>query len=97
LPYFRIQAKTLRGSIEMDYPNDREVLETFECDQPVSFNYAYKTITRANRALAASLKLSLRIDSEGLLSLQFMLPPSRPNGETHAFIEFKCMAREENL
>ena len=24
----------------MDYPNDREVLETFECDQPVSFKYA---------------------------------------------------------
>ena len=52
-------------------------------------SYAYKTITRANRALAASLKLSLRIDSEGLLSLQFMIPPSRPNGEAHAFIEFK--------
>ena len=52
-------------------------------------SYAYKTITRANRALAASLKLSLRIDSEGLLSLQFMLPPSRPNDEVHAFIEFK--------
>jgi hypothetical protein len=23
----------------MDYPNDREVLETFECDRPVSFKY----------------------------------------------------------
>ena len=52
-------------------------------------SYAYKTITRANRALAASLKLSLRIDGDGLLSLQFMLPPSRPNDEAHAFIEFK--------
>lgn len=52
-PIFRIEAKSMRGSVEvsisatvkslisssiqMDYPNDREVLEYFECGQSIQF------------------------------------------------------------
>lgn len=42
------------------------------------------------RALQSSVKTSLRIDDEGLLSLQFMMSTLRRGGEngTAAFIEF---------
>lgn len=52
--------------------------------------YRYSHISRALRALQSSLKTSLRIDEEGLLSMQFMMPaPRRPGGRrSEAFIEF---------
>lgn len=86
-PSLRIHAVGSFGSTEMDYPNDREVLEVFECVERVSFNYRFSHIARALRALQSSLKVSLRIDSDGLLSLQFMMPASQG-----ALIEFKCLA-----
>ena len=68
----------------MDYPNDRDVLETFECAERVQFAYRVRHITCALRALQSSLKTSLRIDDEGLLSLQFMM-----TGGPGAFVEFR--------
>lgn len=107
-PRLRLRAVGQYGSTEMDYPNDREVLETCECAQPVSFTYArfprrsrsvadvefgrykFSHIARAMRALQLSLKTSLRIDNEGLLDLQFLMPtPRRPAAQrTQAFVEF---------
>ncbi|KAG9098772.1 ssDNA endodeoxyribonuclease [Ceratobasidium sp. 370] len=84
-PALRIHAVGSFGSTEMDYPNDREVLELFECAERVSFSYRFSHIARALRALQASLKTSLRIDSDGLLSLQFMMPASQG-----ALIEFRA-------
>lgn len=86
-PALRIHAIGSFGSTDMDYPNDREVLELFECAERVSFNYRFSHITRALRALQNSLKTSLRIDSDGLLSLQFMMPATQG-----ALVEFKCLA-----
>ncbi|KAG9127107.1 ssDNA endodeoxyribonuclease [Ceratobasidium sp. 392] len=86
-PALRIHAVGSFGSTEMDYPNDREVLELFECVERVSFNYRFSHIARALRALQGSLKTSLRIDGDGLLSLQFMMPASQG-----ALIEFRCLA-----
>lgn len=52
--------------------------------------YTYAYIARAMRALQSSLKTSMRIDDEGLLSMQFLMPgPRRPGRErSQAFIEF---------
>ncbi|TFY79898.1 hypothetical protein EWM64_g4118 [Hericium alpestre] len=97
-PMLRIQAVGSFGSTEMDYPNDREVLETFECTRTVSFSYRYSNITRAIRALQHSTKTSLRIDEEGLLSLQFLMPSPKPRGGTSdAFIEFRCLPLDEDI
>ncbi|KAJ7090378.1 Rad1/Rec1/Rad17 [Mycena belliarum] len=96
-PMLRIQAAGTFGSTEMDYPNDRDVLETFECTRPVSFSYRFGHISRALRALQSSSKTSLRIDDEGLLSLQFLMPLPGPKAEgtSEAFIEFRCLALDE--
>jgi len=92
-PLLRIQAGGTFGSAEMDYPNDREVLETFECESTVSFSYRFAHISRTLKALQASAKTSLRIDEEGLLSLQFLTPSHSPRGGgiVNSIVEFKCL------
>ncbi|KAF8191492.1 Rad1/Rec1/Rad17 [Mycena galopus ATCC 62051] len=98
-PMLRIQAAGTLGSTEMDYPNDRDVLETFECTRPVSFSYRFGHISRTLRALQSSTKTSLRIDDEGLLSLQFLMPSpkAKTEGASDAFIEFRCLALDDEL
>ncbi|KAJ7349030.1 Rad1/Rec1/Rad17 [Mycena albidolilacea] len=98
-PMLRIQAAGTFGSTEMDYPNDRDVLESFECTRPVSFSYRFGHISRTLRALQSSTKTSLRIDDEGLLSLQFLMPSPKAKTEaaTDAFIEFRCLALDDEL
>ncbi|KAF9048296.1 Rad1-domain-containing protein [Hymenopellis radicata] len=100
-PMLRIQATGTFGSTEMDYPNDRDVLESFECSRIVSFSYRFSHISRALRALQSSTKTSLRIDDEGLLSLQFLMPapsskPGKKADATDAFIEFRCLALDDD-
>ncbi|KAH6918975.1 Rad1/Rec1/Rad17 [Coprinopsis sp. MPI-PUGE-AT-0042] len=96
-PLFRIQANGTFGSTEMDYPDDKEVLETFECSQRVQFTYRLPHILKTLRALSSSTKTSLRIDEDGLLSLQFLMPSPKPRGEaTDAFIEFRCLALDDS-
>jgi cell cycle checkpoint protein len=91
----------------MDYPNDREVLEFFECGQsmkfqcvrvvpfnesspqiPLHFSYTFDVLHHAVRALAVSVKVSIRIDSEGVMSLQFLMP-SGPSSERKTWMEFR--------
>ncbi|KAJ7184396.1 Rad1/Rec1/Rad17 [Mycena filopes] len=98
-PMLRIQAAGTFGSTEMDYPDDRDVLETFECTRPVTFSYRFGHISRTLRALQSSTKTSLRIDDEGLLSLQFLMPSPRPKAEgaSDAFIEFRCLPLDDEL
>jgi len=97
-PMLRIQAAGTFGSTEMDYPNDRDVLETFECTQTISFSYRFGHISRTLRALQSSTKTSLRINEDGLLSLQFLMPSPNPRGaSSNAFIEFRCLALDEDL
>ncbi|TFK27431.1 Rad1-domain-containing protein, partial [Coprinopsis marcescibilis] len=89
-PLFRIHADGTFGSTEMDYPNDREVLETFECAETVQFTYRFGHILKTLRSLSSSTKTSLRIDEDGLLSLQFLMPSPKPREQpTDAFIEFR--------
>ncbi|KAG8970822.1 ssDNA endodeoxyribonuclease [Tulasnella sp. 419] len=96
---FRLLGTGSFGSTEIDFPNDRDVLETFECEEQVSFSYRFSHIHRASRAMQGSVKTSLRINDEGVLDLQFMMPTAklRSNDGDNPFIEFKCMALEEDL
>ncbi|GJJ11958.1 hypothetical protein Clacol_006196 [Clathrus columnatus] len=82
----RITAEGTFGSTQMDYPYDRDVLETFECAQFVKFTYRVAHIASALKAMQTSLKTSLRIDPDGLLSLQFMMATG-----LGIFIEFRCL------
>ncbi|KAH9174188.1 Rad1-domain-containing protein [Lactarius sanguifluus] len=95
-PIFRIHAEGAFGSTEMDYPNDREVLETVHCAEPVSFSYRIAHIARAQRALQSSSKTSLRIGNDGTMNMQFLVPsPLVRGGTNEAFISFRFLPLDE--
>ena len=56
-------------------------------------SYRFVHISRTLRALQSSTKTSLRIDEDGLLSIQFLMPNPRlkhnHGGTRDAFIEFR--------
>lgn len=56
-----------------------------------SCSYRFSHISHAIRALQSSTKTSLRIETEGLLSLQFLVPvpKARGGGTSDSFIEFR--------
>ncbi|KAL1698803.1 Rad1/Rec1/Rad17 [Schizophyllum commune] len=92
-PLFRIRAEGSYGSTEMDYPDDREVLETFECVRTIQYSYRFPHILKTIKAVQNSTKTSLRIDEEGLLSLQYLMPYTRPRGgeRLDCFVEYRCL------
>jgi len=75
----------------MDYPDDRDVLEIFECDELVQYSYAFKPLARAVRLLQTSIKSCIRMDSNGLLSIQFQLPQVKG---ANAYIDYVCLAKD---
>ncbi len=48
-------------------------MEKFECREPVSNTYRLTLVKRIKLALALAQKLSLRVDTRGVLSMQFMV------------------------
>jgi cell cycle checkpoint protein len=61
-------------------------------------SYNFSTFSLANRALQASIKVSLRIDNEGFMSLQLMMPQpanKRVAPTESGIIEFKFRALED--
>lgn len=83
-------------------------MEAFECEQPVVFRLAFRHRMSANssyhaphiallsKALQGSLKVCLRIDETGFLSVQVMMPvpESMPPHMHNGILEFKvsCLA-----
>jgi hypothetical protein len=58
----------------------------------MAHRYKFGLFSMANRALHSSLKISLRIDNQGFMSLQMMMPSpagKRLSGNEVGIIEFK--------
>ncbi|GAA5858210.1 hypothetical protein JCM8547_005692 [Rhodosporidiobolus lusitaniae] len=108
VPLFRLESTGTLGSTEMDYSDDRDVLEVFECDQPVRNTYRFSHIQLTKSALGASTKTSIRTAPSGLVSFQFMVPlgsqkPVRGGSGGEAgkeqkvgFVEFLCVALDDD-
>jgi len=68
---------------------------------PTRHSYRFSHIAKTLRALQSSTKTSLRIDDEGLLSLQFMMPSPKARGPDsegpQAFIDFYCLPLDEEV
>lgn len=64
----------------------------------LDISYRFAHISRTLRALQNSTKTSLRLEQEGLLSLQFLVPVPRPRGGmSDSFIEFRVRLSYLNL
>lgn len=92
-PFLRVSSKGLLGSVQMDYPNDRSVLETFHCLEDVKNGYRFSMIRHSIRAMREASKVSLRTDDNGTLSMQFMIPVGEGR---NSFVEFRIMALDES-
>ncbi|KAH0830299.1 Rad1/Rec1/Rad17 [Lanmaoa asiatica] len=62
-------------------------------------SYRFAHIAHTIRALQSSTKTSLRIEAEGLLSLQFLVPvpKARGGGTSDSFIEFRCVPLDDEV
>ncbi|KAI7371881.1 hypothetical protein KC354_g239 [Hortaea werneckii] len=59
------------------------ILETFFCPTPdkrVQARFPFGLVRSAHRAMAVAQKVSLRLDAEGVLSLQFLIPVMNSGG-----------------
>jgi cell cycle checkpoint protein len=66
------------------------VLETFLVPGPsFSQEYSFSHISATRRALSSAIKVSLRGDSQGILSLQFMI--ENVDGQGVSFVDFRLL------
>lgn len=85
------------GSATVDFVHDplseSAVLETFNCSNKTSASYNFGLIRAPQRAMAAATKVSLRMDEEGVLSLQFLVEVDAGQGgdESVAFVDFRIV------
>lgn len=61
------------STTEIEYPNEKSVLESFETDSENTYSYRFSLIRHALKALQVGSKVNLRIDENGTLSIQIML------------------------
>ena len=78
-------------SLQLDYPNDKEVMDRFDCESVVSFSYHSSHFALLSRALAQSIKICLQVESTGFLCVQIMMPVGEnvPLGHHSGILEFK--------
>ncbi|CAI6339742.1 unnamed protein product [Periconia digitata] len=74
------------------------VLETFQLGDPTAplrASYKFALIQRAARAASVATKVSIRIDDQGVLSLQFMIDVE-PNSGKVSFVDFRFVPLVED-
>jgi len=92
-----ISASGALGSANIDFQADvvseTPILETFKCEEKVSASFKFGLIKAAQRAMASAAKVSLRLDQEGVLSLQFLVETEINSGGTEgvAFVDFRVV------
>jgi cell cycle checkpoint protein len=98
-PYFSLSAIGPLGSATVDFNKDAiaaprrdgapgvQLLETFQvASQRVINTYGFEAIRKAVKAMTVADKVSIRTDSQGVLSLQFMV---QLEGGHVTFVDFK--------
>lgn len=91
-PYFRLSTFGNAGNAHYDYPKDSEMVELFRCDKTQTNRYKMSLLKPSTKALALSSKVSVRTDSRGFLSLQYLV---RNDDGQICFVEYYCCPDEE--
>ncbi|KAK5163783.1 checkpoint clamp complex protein Rad1 [Saxophila tyrrhenica] len=79
-----------------DTSSDTPILETFFCPTKTEASFKFSLIKAAQRAMASATKVSLRLDEEGVLSLQFLVEMEvggvvAGQGGGVAFVDFRVV------
>ena len=87
-PYFSLSSNGPLGSANVEFSKDPQLLETFSVPARTVNTYSYRLIKAAGRAMAIASKVSIRADTHGVLSLQFMI---EVEGGGVSFVDFRFM------
>ncbi|ORY43865.1 hypothetical protein BCR33DRAFT_785659 [Rhizoclosmatium globosum] len=104
-PHLRISSRGLAGETVVEYmggsnefgtaSDEADALESVKCDQEVAYEYKYSVVQPALKTLLVlSTRVSLRLNGEGMLSMQFMVPVSESTGVGGAqmgYVNFVCL------
>lgn len=74
-------------------PSDTPILETCHCPAKTRASFKFALIKAAQRAMGSATKVSLRLDNEGVLSLQFLVEVEATGGGSDgvAFVDFRVV------
>ena len=92
-----LSASGALGSANVDFKADTAseapILETFQCSDKTSARFKFGLIKSAQRAMASATKVSMRLDDEGVLSLQFLVEVEAGAGGSDgvAFVDFRVV------
>lgn len=92
-PYFRLATDGSESSCQVDFPKDSQVFELFESVKPAEFYYKLKHLQPCVKSLSYAKKTQIRVNSEGLLSMQHMIV--HEDGNT-SFIDFYILPLDMN-
>ncbi|XP_005100665.1 cell cycle checkpoint protein RAD1 [Aplysia californica] len=91
-PFLQFSTFGNAGSTHSSFPKDSEMVESFECTQTQTNRYKISLLKPSVKALALSTRISIRTDSRGFLSLQYMI---RTEDGQICFVEYFCAPDEE--
>ncbi|XP_012724437.1 cell cycle checkpoint protein RAD1-like [Fundulus heteroclitus] len=91
-PYFRLSTFGNSGNAHYDYSKDSDMMELFQCNRTQTNRYKMSLLKPSTKALAISCKVSVRTDSRGVLSLQYLV---RNDDGQICFVEYFCCPDEE--
>ncbi|XP_058269020.1 cell cycle checkpoint protein RAD1 isoform X2 [Hemibagrus wyckioides] len=91
-PYFRLSTFGNSGNAHYDYPKDSDMMELFQCTKTQTNRYKMSLLKPSTKALALSCKVSVRTDTRGFLSLQYLV---RNDDGQICFVEYYCCPDEE--
>lgn len=101
---FQLTTEGHYGSTEIEFPYDQVITEKFVCLEPIRHGYPIECVGYMVPALRHSLKTSLRTDTHGMLSVQFMITGARTASRPHsvsesgnAFVDFLCCPLDSRL
>ncbi|KAH6609380.1 hypothetical protein Trco_002726 [Trichoderma cornu-damae] len=85
-PFLTLSCAGDIGSSSVDFARGKDLLETFSINDRWSQAYKFDFIRHASEAMRIASKVSLRGDSQGVLSLQFMVDVE---GRKRSFLDFR--------
>lgn len=90
-----LSASGALGSATVDFTtntdSDTPILETFQCDARINAAFKFSLFKAAQRAMASASKVSLRLDEEGVLSMQYLIEIASGGGDGVAFVDFRVV------
>eukprot|EP01147_Barroeca_monosierra_P002839 gene2839-5677_t len=72
-PHFRLSTFGVAGSSQIDCTKTSDKVESFQCDRPIKYNYNLKLLKPSEKALALASQVSIRINDDGILSMQYLV------------------------